>query len=60
MSKYKIAYKVAEYGQADIYVVIDMPSGEVRSKHVSFAEARAAVHRYESADAKRRYLRDIA
>jgi len=59
MSKYKIACKAVEYGQAETYVVADIPSGEVLSKHESLAEARAAVRRYESADAKRRYLRDI-
>ena len=60
MSKYKIACKAVEYGQAETYVVVDMPSGEVLSKHESLAEARAAVRRYESADAKRLYLKGLS
>jgi len=57
--KYKIVWRAAEHPeQADTYVVVDVPSGEVLSQHESSAEARAAVRRYESADAKRR-LRDI-
>ena len=59
MRKYKIVWRAAEHPeQADTYVVVDVPSGEVLSQHESSAEARAAVRRYESADAKRR-LRDI-
>ena len=59
MSKYKIACKAIEYGQADTYVVVDVPSGEVLSQHESLTEARGVVRRYESADAKRRYLKDL-
>jgi hypothetical protein len=59
--EYKIVRKAAEYPeQADTYVVVDVPSGEVLSQHESTAEARAAVRKYESADAKRRYLKDLS
>ena len=59
MRKYKIVWKAAESSeQTDTYVVVDVPSGEVLSQHESGAEARAAVRRYECADARRR-LRDI-
>ena len=60
-SKYKIVRKAAEYPeQADTYVVVDVPSGEVLSQDESLAEARAVVRRYESADAKRRYLKGLS
>jgi hypothetical protein len=60
MRRYKIVCKAADYpGQADTYVVVYVPSGEVLSQHESLAEARAVVGRYESADAKRRYLKDL-
>ena len=59
--KYKIVRKAAAYPeQADIYMVVDVPSGEVLSQHESLDEARAAVRKYESADAKRRYLKDLS
>ena len=60
MRQYKIVCKVAENpGQADTYVVIDVPSGEALSQHESLTEARVVVRRYECADAKRRYLKDL-
>jgi hypothetical protein len=59
--KYKIVGKAAEYPeQADTYVVVDAPSGEVLSQHESLDAARAAVRKYESADSKRRYLKDLS
>ena len=61
MRKYKIVWKAAEHPeQTDTYVVVHVPSGEVLSQHESSAEARAAVRQYESANAKRRYLKDIS
>jgi hypothetical protein len=58
MRKYKIVCNAAE-AQTDMYALVYVPSGEVLSQHKSSAEARAAVRQYESADTKRRYLRDI-
>ena len=46
--------------QADTYVVVYVPTGEVMSQHESTAEAIAVVRRYESADAKRRYLKALS
>ena len=61
MRRYKIICKAAKYpGQADTYVVVYVPSGEVLSQHESLAEARAVVRRHESADAKRRYLQGLS
>ena len=61
MRKYKIVCMAAEYPeQADTYLVIYVPSGEVLSQHESWAEARAVVRRHESVDAKRRYLQDLS
>ena len=57
MKKYKIVNHAAE-ARADAYAVVYVLSGEVVSHHDSKTEARAAVRKYESADAKRR-LRDI-
>ena len=60
MRRYKIICKAAEYpGQADTYAVVYVPTGEAVSRHESRTEAVAAVRRYESADAKRRYLKDL-
>jgi len=58
MRKYQIVWKAAEHPEADTYMVVYVPSGEVVSHHDSRTEAGAAVRRYESADAKRR-LKDI-
>jgi len=61
MKKYQIVWKAAEHPeQAHTYVVVDVPSGEVLSQHESSAEARAAVRRFESADAKRWYLKGLS
>ena len=61
MSKYKIVCKAAECPeQADTYVVLYVPTGEVLSQHESTAEARAVVRRHESTDAKRRYLKGLS
>ena len=61
ISKYKIVRNAADYSeQADTYVVVDVPSGDVLSQHESTAEARAVVRKYESTDAKRRYLKDLS
>jgi len=57
--KYKIVCMAAYPEQADTYLVIYVPSGEVLSQHESWAEARAVVRRQESADVKRRYLKDL-
>jgi hypothetical protein len=57
MKKYKIISNAAE-AQADAYAVVYVPRGEVLSRHRSSADARTAVRRYESADAKR-HLRNI-
>jgi hypothetical protein len=54
MRRYKIVCKAADYpGQADTYVVVYVPSGEVLSQHESPAEARAVVRKLQSADAER-------
>ena len=58
MKKYKIVSSAAE-AQANAYAVVYVPTGEVVSRHESRTEALAAVRRYESADAKRRYLKDL-
>lgn len=61
MRKYKIAWKAAKHPEkADTYVIVHMPSGEVVSQHETSAEARAAIRQYESADAKRSYLKNIS
>ena len=61
MRRYKIVCKAAEYPeQAGTYVVVDVPSGEVPSQYESLAELRAVVRRYESADAKRLYLKGLS
>jgi len=60
MRKYQIVSNAAEAeAHADACAVVHAPSGEVLSQHESTVEARAAVRKYESADAKRRYLKDL-
>ena len=58
MRKYKIVSNAAE-AEADAYAVVHAPSGEILSQHESTAEAQTAVRRYESAEAKRRYLKGL-
>jgi len=58
MRKYKIVCNDAA-AQADSYAVVYVPGGEVVSHHDSRTEAGAAARRYESADAKRRYLNGL-
>jgi hypothetical protein len=50
---YKIIRKAAEYPAVDTFTVIDVASCDSLSHHESEAKARAAVRRYERADARR-------
>jgi hypothetical protein len=49
---YKIIRKAAEYPAVDTFTVIDVGSCDSLSHHESEAKARAAVRRYERADAR--------
>lgn len=52
-------YRIEEDGQAiPTFIVVYLPTNENLSHHENMSEARAAVKRYEAADARRHTIAD--